>query len=104
MKRTGMKKKLCAILSIFPAVFLAVSCAVDGNGDLFEAKPVDGTPVLFDEGMGFYNTETSVLTDGGTRYVIDRVNSDSSGGKLLSVARTRCNRRGSGFTAKRIPF
>ena len=70
-----MKKKPLTLLSASLAIFIVAACG-KVDSDTFETKPVDGTPVLFDEGMEFYNTEPSIFVDGGEKYIFYTVNSE----------------------------
>lgn len=51
-----------------------------GGGDTFVSKPVDGTPLLFDEGMAYYNIQPSILyEDESTVHVYYTVNKTANG-------------------------
>lgn len=75
-------KKLTIFLSVLILSFtmLATGCAGcgpdddGGKKDVIVPKPVDGSAILFDEGMDFYNVEPSVIDEGGNRYIFYSVN------------------------------
>ena len=89
-----MKKRMCVIFGAWLVAALAVSCGPVAGEESFEAKPVDGTPILFDEGMEFYNIEPSVVTDGDTKYVFYTVNGAPSGGKSSIAVRKASQKDG----------
>lgn len=75
-------KKIIVFLSVLILSFTmfatgCAGCGPDDDGgkkDVIVPKPVDGSAILFDEGMDFYNVEPSVIDEGGNRYIFYSVN------------------------------
>ena len=85
-----MKKNLYAAIAAcalaVPLLFSA--CSSDERKTKFTPKPVDGTELLFDEGLEYYNTAPSVVNvDENTKYVFYTVNKTAGGTDTAIAAR-----------------
>ncbi len=92
----NLLKKGLVLLSTLVLATFAFACdpmtdssngdSSSGGGDSsFVAKPVDGSALLFDEGMDFYTIQPSVIVSGSDKYLFYTVNSEAKGG-VSSIA------------------
>lgn len=76
MKRKLLRSILCVLAAITLLAFSA-ACTPDNNRNpenKFKAKPVEGSPLIFDEGLDYYTVAPSVVTEGNGGYVFYTVN------------------------------
>lgn len=91
-----MKKKVFAVALVAAIACLAFAGCKDpqeqpGPGPApsnFTAKPIDGTPILFDEGMSYYNAAPSVIEESDSvRYIVYSVNKTAKTQDTVFAAR-----------------
>ena len=85
-------KFVCLTLIIVLCAAFGFACEWGGSipetpGGKENAKPVDGSPILFDETMDFYNTDPSVIIEGEVKYIFYTVNSEAQAGKATIAVR-----------------
>lgn len=90
-------KKIFGTAALAALLCIAVGCGPTEEAGQGSAKPIDGTPILFDETTDYYNIAPSVVEEGNVRYIFYAVNA-TAGQTDTAIAVRRAEKSGDNWS------